>query len=208
MYQKPFTLEQVLGSPLVNDPIRLLSICAPNEGAAAVIVCSETVARKVARQPIEVAACIHKIGLYGHFSVPIYSVSASLANPHVTQLTSREAYEVAGVGPKDLDVVELQDTDAFCEIEAYEHLGLCPMGEGGRMIDDGSVDIGGEIPVNTSGGLISKGEPVGASHLGQIHEIVSQLRGAAGARQVADAKVGMAHVLGAGGNCAVTILKR
>lgn len=207
MYQKPFTLEQVLGSPLVNDPINLLSICAPNEGAAAIVVCSEAVARKCSSQPIEIAGCIHKVALYTHFSVPIYSLSARVQNPHVTQLTSREAYEMAGLGPEDMDVIELQDTDAFCEIEAYEHLGLCPMGEGGRLIDEGVVEIGGKIPVNTSGGLISKGEPVGASHVGQIFEIVSQLRGAAGARQVEGAKTGMAHVLGAGGNCAVTILK-
>ena len=126
----------------------------------------------------------------------------------MTTLTANAAYEAAGVGPKDLDVLELQDTEAFCEIEAYEELGLCQEGEGGRLIDEGVTEMGGKIPVNASGGLISKGEPVGASHLGQIAELVWQLRGEAGPRQIADAKVALAHVLGAGGNCAVTILKR
>jgi acetyl-CoA acetyltransferase len=208
MYQKAFSLEQVLNSPLVNDPINLLSICAPNEGAAAAVICSEEVAHKHSTQPIQIAGCIHKVALYTHFSVPLYTVSSRIENPHITQLTANAAYEMAGIGVGDIDVIELQDTDAFCEIEAYEHLGLCARGDGGKLIDDGVVEIGGKIPVNTSGGLISKGEPVGASHLGQIVEIVSQLRGNAGARQVAGAKVGLAHVLGAGGNCAVTILKR
>jgi acetyl-CoA acetyltransferase len=102
----------------------------------------------------------------------------------------------------------VQDTDAFCEIEICEELGLCGVGEGGKLVDEGRTEIGGDIPVNMSGGLISKGEPVGASHLGQIVEIVSQLRGQSGPRQVPGAKVGLAHVLGAGGNCAVTILQR
>jgi acetyl-CoA C-acetyltransferase len=207
MYRKEFTLEQVLASPLVNDPIHLLAVCAPNEGAAAVVVCSKEWAAKSANKPVQIAASVHRIGRYGHFSVPIYSISARQENTHVSEWTANLAYDMAGIEPQDLDVVELQDTDAFCEIEAYEHLGLCPAGEGGRLIDSGDVDIGGRIPVNTSGGLISKGEPVGASHIGQVWEIVTQLRGQAGARQVEGARLGLAHVLGAGGNCAVTVLK-
>jgi acetyl-CoA acetyltransferase len=102
----------------------------------------------------------------------------------------------------------VQDTDAFCEIELYEELGLCAIGEGGRLINSGEVEIGGRRPVNMSGGLISKGEPVGASHLGQVVELVEQLRGTCGVRQVEGARVALAHVLGAGGNCAITILQR
>jgi acetyl-CoA acetyltransferase len=101
----------------------------------------------------------------------------------------------------------VQDTDAFCEIEALEQLGVCAVGEGGRLAEAGVTAIGGKTPVNMSGGLISKGEPVGASHLGQVVELVNQLRGEAGPRQVEGARVALAHVLGAGGNCAVTILK-
>jgi acetyl-CoA C-acetyltransferase len=134
-------------------------------------------------------------------------MSAVVNNPGPTQVTAARAYERAGIGPKEIDCFEVQDTDAFCEIEVYEHLGLCPAGEGGRLIDDGAVDLGNSMPVNMSGGLISKGEPIGASHLGQVVEICWQLRGEAGKRQVLNAKVGLAHVLGAGGNCAITILK-
>jgi acetyl-CoA acetyltransferase len=135
-------------------------------------------------------------------------MSALAGNPGPTKVTATQAYERAGIGPEGIDCFEVQDTDAFCEIEAYEDLGLCASGEGGSLLDEGKTEIGGTMPVNMSGGLISKGEPVGASHLGQIVEIVSQLRGTAGPRQVLDAKVGLAHVLGAGGNCAVTILQR
>lgn len=208
MYRKQFTLDEILNSRMVNDPTRLLMICAPNEGAAAIVLCASDMARKYSTMPIAVAACVHKVALYTHFSTPLYSVSAKVTNPHVTTLTSDDAYRIAGCGPEDIDVAEVQDTDAFCELEAWEHLRFCGKGEGGKAIDEGMVEIGNRIPVNTSGGLISKGEPVGASHLGQIYHLVQQLRGQLGPTQVEDAKVGLAHVLGAGGNCAVTILKR
>jgi acetyl-CoA C-acetyltransferase len=104
--------------------------------------------------------------------------------------------------------MEVQDTDAFCELQIYEGLGLCKEGEAGKLIDDGVTNRNGKIPVNVSGGLISKGEPVGASHIGQVAEIVYHLRDQAGPRQIPNAKLGLAQVLGARGNCAVTILKR
>jgi len=209
MYQKEFGLEEVLNSRIVNDPIRLLMVCAPNEGAAAVVLCSKDIVRRYTTKPIDIAASVHKTALYnGDWRVPAISMGVKISNPHITGLTAKEAYEVAGVGPEDLDVAEVQDTDAFSELETYEHLGLCKRGEGGMLIDKGVVGIGGKIPVNTSGGLICKGEPVGASHLGQIYHIVQQLRGELGPMQVPNAKVGLAHVLGAGGNCAITILKR
>lgn len=209
MYQKEFTLDEILNSPLVCDPIRLLEICAPNEGAAAVILTTKEKARQLGRKTVTIAACVHTITLYsGDFRVPLDSMSAKIQNPGPTEVAAKKAYEIAGIGPEDIDLFEVQDTDCFCEIEIYEHLGLCPVGEGGRLVDEGVTDFGGKYPVNVSGGLVSKGEPVGASHLGQIAEIVWQLRDEAGKRQVKGAKVGLAHVLGAGGNCAVTILKR
>ena len=208
MYQKAFTLDEILDSPLVCDPIRLLEICAPNEGAAAVILCTKEKARQFSRKPLTIAACVHTITLYSaDFRVPLDSMSATISNPGPTEETSKKAYKVAGIGPEDINLFEVQDTDAFCEIEIYEQLGLCPVGDAGRLIDEGVTDIGGKSPVNVSGGLISKGEPIGASHLGQVVEIVWQLRNEAGKRQVQGARVGLAHVLGAGGNCAVTILK-
>jgi acetyl-CoA C-acetyltransferase len=209
MYRKEFTLEEIMSSPFVCDPIRRLEICAPNDGAAAIVVASAERARRLGAHGIKIAACTHTIARFSaDFRCPADSMSATAHNDGPTEVTARQAYERAGLGAEQIDCFEVQDTDAFCEIEIYEELGLCALGEGGKLVADGATEIGGDKPVNMSGGLISKGEPVGASHLGQVYEIVSQLRGSCGARQVANAKVGLAHVLGAGGNCAVTILQR
>jgi acetyl-CoA C-acetyltransferase len=209
MYRKAMSIEEIMQSPLVCDPIRRLEICAPNDGAAAVVVASAAQARRLGGRPIKIAACTHSIARYSaDFRCPADSMSAIARNPGPTEVTSAQAYKRAGVGPGDVDCFEVQDTDAFCELEIYEDIGLCARGEAGPLVASGRTAIGGDIPVNMSGGLISKGEPVGASHLGQVHEIVSQLRGASGPRQVNGAKTGLAHVLGAGGNCAVTILQR
>jgi acetyl-CoA C-acetyltransferase len=210
MYRKAFSLEEILSSPLVCDPIRRLEICAPNDGAAAVVVASKRYAERLGgSRQIQIAASCHTIARYSaDFRCPADSMSATANNEGPTEVTAAKAYAQAGLGPSDVDCFEVQDTDAFCEIEIYEQLGMCPLGDAGRLIDEGATEIGGRFPVNMSGGLISKGEPVGASHLGQIVEIVSQLRGDCGPRQVEGAKVGLAHVLGAGGNCAVTILQR
>jgi acetyl-CoA C-acetyltransferase len=208
MYQKAFTMAEILNSQLVCDPIRLLEICAPNEGAAAVVLCTSKTARKYTSKPVTVAACVHTITQYSaDFRVPLDSLSANIVNPGPTNVTGRKAYEKAGMGPQDMNMFEVQDTDTFCELEIYEDLGLCPVGECGRLIDEGITEKTGKSPVNVSGGLVSKGEPVGASHLGQVVEIAWQLRGEAGKRQIPNAKAGLAHVLGAGGNCAVSILK-
>lgn len=209
MYRKAFTVEEILNSTLVCDPIRLYEICAPNEGAAAVILCSEKRARQLGGQPVQVAAAEHTIALYSSdLRLPVDAMSARMTNPGPTETTAHKAYQRSGLGPEDVDCFEVQDTDAFCEIEIYEDLGLCPRGEGGRLVDESATEITGRKPVNMSGGLISKGEPIGASHLGQVVELVWQLRGQAGHRQISNAQVGLAHVLGGGGNCAVTILKK
>ena len=209
MYRKAFSLEEIMASPYVCDPIRRLEICAPNDGAAAVVVASAARARQLGGQPIRIAACTHTVARFSaDFRCPADSMSATANNLGPTEVTVAQAYERAQLGVGDVDCFEVQDTDAFCEIEIYEELGLCARGEGGRLAADGHTEIGGRTPVNMSGGLISKGEPVGASHLGQVYEIVSQLRGTSGPRQVEGARVGLAHVLGAGGNCAVTILQR
>jgi acetyl-CoA acetyltransferase len=211
MYRNAFSLDDILNSRLVCDPIRLLEICAPNDGAAAVVIASKERARQLGMtgRAIRIAACCHSIARYSaDFRSPADSMSATANNRGPTEVTAALAFEQAGIGVEDIDCFEVQDTDAFCEIEAYEHLGLCAPGEGGRLIDEGITEMGGKSPVNMSGGLISKGEPIGASHLGQVVEIVSQLRGDTGMRQVHGAKVGLAHVLGTGGHCAVTILQR
>jgi acetyl-CoA acetyltransferase len=123
----------------------------------------------------------------------------------VTRLAAARAYEMAGVGPEDLDLVELHDCFATAEILHYENLGLCSDGEGGRMISSGETALGGRIPVNVSGGLLSKGHPIGATGVANMIEIVDQLRGEVGARQVSGARIGMTHVLGFGGSSAAGV---
>jgi acetyl-CoA C-acetyltransferase len=208
MYRKVMSHEEIANSPLVNDPLRLLMLCAPNEGGAAVILASEGIAKRLTRKLIRLAAVVLKSPLYGTAEVPFISVSARVEAPSVTKTAAEEAYRLAGIGPDDLDLVELQDTDSAAEIIYSEELGLCERGEGTKLLDEGATEINGRLPINPSGGLLSKGEPLGASALAQVVEIVRQLRGDAGARQVRDARVGMTHVYGALGNCAVSLLQR
>jgi len=212
MYQKALSAEEILNSPIVCYPLRLLMFCAPNEGAAAAILCSRDVAGKYTGKPVTVAAVHTGVARYGTSQsasgIGDIGLSTRIQNTEITVALSRQAYETASLGPEDLSLVELQDTDSASEIIFYEELGLCPPGEGGRLIDEGRTERDGDIPVSVSGGLLSKGEPTGASALGQIFEVTLQLRGDAGPRQIPGARVGLCHVTGAGGNAAVTILKR
>ncbi len=209
MYQKKFTLEEILNSPVVCWPTRLLEICAPNEGAAAVILCAAEKAAQFTTKPVYVAASVHKLAMYSaDLRAPVVQMSARVKNDNPTIVASRKAYELAGIGPEDVDCAEVQDTDAFMELTHYEELGFCPEGEAGQLLDSGATELGGKIPVNLSGGLISKGEPVGASHLGQLVFQVWQLREQLGAMQIKGAKVALAQVTGAMGHTAVTILKK
>ena len=158
MYQKAFTIEEILGSALVCDPIHLLEICAPNEGAAAGVLCFLKNAARYTAHPITIAASVPVNAYYSaDFRAPLDSLSAKTSSPGPTEVAGKQAYEQAGIGPAEVNCFEVQDTDAFCEIEIYEQLGLCPFGEGGRLIDEGVTEIGGKYPVNMSGGLISKG---------------------------------------------------
>ncbi len=206
-FQTPMSVEQIMASTMVTDPLRLYMLCSPVDGAGAAIVCNEKIAHRYSSQPVELAACIHAVSRF-----PLLNASSFCAtptgNPSVFASTSQAAYEHAGIGPENIDVVEVQDNDAFSEIEYYEELGFCAKGEGGRLVDEGATEIGGRLPVNTSGGLQARGEPLGASHYGQIYEIVKQIRGQAGPRQVANARVGLAQVFGAWGHCGVTLMKR
>lgn len=207
MYRRPLGVDEVLGSRPVVDPLRLLMLCTPNEGAAAVVL------RRRVPRPGDVTLRGHglRTALRGQAvgeHMPTSSPVGAEPVASVTRLAAADAYRRAGLGPDDLDVVELQDTDSGTEIISTEELGLCETGGGGALVESGATRIGGRQPVNPSGGLLSKGEPVGASGLGQVHEIVTQLRGRAGDRQVAGARTGLAHALGAGGNCSVLILGR
>jgi acetyl-CoA acetyltransferase len=206
MYRKAIGLEAVLASPLVCEPLRLLMLCAPNEGAAAVVLA----ATPAGSPPIRVAAAAlrsHHAGSVLGEHTPMSGL-ADDAVPTPTEMAARDAYEEAGLGPADLDVVELQDTDSGREILSAEELGLCPRGGGGQWVRAGGGKMTSSLPVNPSGGLLSKGEPLGASALGQIVELTWQLRGTAGPRQVPDATVALGHTVGRGANACVIVLTR
>ncbi|MGD9763547.1 MAG: thiolase family protein [Candidatus Binatia bacterium] len=181
-YRNLCTVEEVLAAPLIVDPLTRL-MCSPiGDGAAAVIVTSAERARQLGRTPIWIKASVMGSGS-----------ERAEGDPGIDERVARRAYEQAGVGPQDIDVVELHDGAATAELLAYEKLGLCGVGEAGRLISDGETALGGRIPVNPSGGLISRGHPVGATGVAQVCELTWQLRGEAEQRQVADARVGLAH---------------
>jgi len=187
-FQKKFTLEEVLKSPMIADPLTLFSCCPNSDGAAALILCSKEKARKLNGRAIRIAASVLATGTYEN--------QRDITNWEVEIRAAQQAYKMASLGPEDLDVVEVHDAFTICEILHYEGLGLCPLGEGGRLIEERATELGGSIPVNPSGGLLSKGHPVGASGVAQVVEIVWHLRGQAGERQVEGAKVGLADMMG------------
>jgi acetyl-CoA acetyltransferase len=207
MFRKEVTAEEVLASRLVCDPLHLFMLCSPNEGAAAVVLRKAT---GVDPNRVTLASAVLRSHLPGSVlgeATPLAGIDDSGITPPST-LAARDAYAEAGIGPDDVDVVECQDTDAARELLAWEELGLCAPGEQRAILDAGDAALGGRRPVNPSGGLLSKGEPLGASGLGQVVELVEQLRGTAGARQVEGARVGLAHTVGRGANASVTVLTR
>jgi len=203
MYRKAMSVTEILASPVVCDPLRLLMLCSPNEGAAAVVLTAAPSRVRVAAAALR----SHRAGSVLGEHTPMSGLAED-GVPAPTEMAARDAYEEAGIGPEDLDVVELQDTDSGREILSAEELGLCPRGGGGRWVRDGGGEMGSRRPVNPSGGLLSKGEPLGASALGQIVELTWQLRDAAGPRQVAGARVALAHTVGRGANACVVVLAR
>ncbi len=199
-HQRELTLEEVLGSRMISDPLTLYQCAPTGDGVAALVLCAEDVAKKYSSKP--------KVKMAGAALCSQVYVPDDPTSIHAfTIKASQEAYEMAGCGPEDLDVIELHDCFSIAEVCHYENLGLCPRGEGGRLIDEGATEIGGRIPVNTSGGLLSRGDPTGATGVGQVVEIVWQLRGEAGKRQVPGAKVGLTHNL-TGLVCSVQVLTR
>lgn len=212
LFQQEFTIEDVLNSPLVAYPLHLYNFCTPDDGAAAVIVCSREAAKKYnVPQPIVLAAATMQSPEY---PPPVlepssaYSVSVNKEPKPVVVLAGKKAYEMAGLGPEDVDVAEVQDTESAHELVHIEQLGFCKPGEAYQLLRKGDFDITGGIPINPSGGIQCKGEPPGASGLGQVCEITWQLRGQAGPRQVNKPKVGLCQVFGWDHISAVTILKR
>ena len=206
--QEPIGEEEILNSMMVNDPLTKFMFCSPSEGGVALVVCRADIAEKYNAKPVYIKGAVLKSRQYGSFEV----FAPSQALEHVggpTVDASKAAFELAGVGPEDIDVAQLQDTEAGAEIMHMSENGFCEDGEQERMLLNGETNIDGRLPVNTDGGCIANGEPIGASGLRQIHENVIQLRGQAGARQVPnDPKLGYTHVYGAPGISAVTILQR
>ena len=182
-FRDVLSIADVLAAPMIAEPLTR-PMCSPiGDGAAAVVIMSEKKAREAGiRNPVRVVASVLHSG-WDH----------GADEPGTVEVCAHEAYEEAGVGPNDLSVIECHDASAPAELFAYESLGLCAKGEGGKLVDSGATRLGGRLPVNTSGGLLRKGHPVGATGIAQIVELTEQLQGRSGARQVNNAKVALAH---------------
>ncbi len=203
--QRETTLERALASPMIAYPLTLFDCCPISDGASAVIVCKADLAKKYTDTPVYVAGhggSTDRLSVFQRDDVT--SINSSV-------VAAKRAYKMASVKPEDIDVAEVHDCFTIAEIIAYEDLGFCPKGKGGKLLEEGQTEIGGKIPVNPSGGLKSKGHPVGATGTGQIYEIVNQLRGSVEKknRQVSGAEIGLTHNTGgSGGTTVVHILKR
>jgi len=214
MFRNLISVEDVLESKMVAYPLHLYNFCSPNDGAAATIVCNEKAAQRLGiRKTIKIASTVMQTAQYPPAVLePANQYSVDISNgvgTPVVSLAAAKAYEAAGIGPQDIDVCEVQDTDSSHELVHIEQLGLCAEGEAYKLLREGVFDITGRLPVNPSGGIQCKGEPPGASGLGQICEIVWQMRGEAGARQISQAaRTGLCQVFGWNHVAAVTILQK
>lgn len=205
-FKNPVTLEEVRASRMIAEPLRLLECSPVSDGAAAVLLTSARAARALgARRPIRLAASALLSGTYD-------PGLTDMAFEPLTWRTAQAAYERAGIGPEDVDFAEVHDCFSAAEVLRVEGLGLVPRGEYPRFVEAGNADIGGKLPINPSGGLLGKGHPLGATGVAQVVELVRQLRGEAGPRQIAGARVGLAHCRGGkaagieGAACTVNVL--
>jgi acetyl-CoA acyltransferase len=204
-YKKECTVEEVLNSRMIADPLTVLSCNPLGDGAAAAVLASAKVAAKFTTRPIWVAASALTSGSY--------DLQREISRNQLEEVAGKQAFEMAGIGPQDLDLAEVHDCFTIAEFMRVEGLGLVPEGEYGKWLDEGWSEIGGKLAVNPSGGLLAKGHPVGATGVAQVAEVVWHLRGEAGERQVQGAKAGLAHCSGGGvasdtPACCVHILKR
>jgi acetyl-CoA acetyltransferase len=203
-----FSYEQIAESDMVCDPLRKYMFCSPGEGGCAMILCRADKAAKYTSKPVLLKAVSVKTRQFGSFEVFSQDLALDRGSAPSVQ-ASQAAFEMAGIGPEDIDVAQLQDTESGAEIMHMAENGFCKDGEQEQWLKEGRTEIGGQLPVNTDGGCMANGEPVGASGLRQVYEIALQLRGEAGARQVPnDPRTGYTHVYGAPGLSGVTILSR
>ena len=199
-YKDPLTVDDVMNSRQIAGSLNLLMCCPTGAGAAAAILCSEEVAKAATSEPIHVVASA--------LQSERDSADSLAAVTEINQRTANLAYDMAGIKPDDIDMIELHDCFSIAEIIHYENLGLCDRGEGGKFIEEGMPKLEGKVAVNPSGGLLSKGHPLGATGVAQVFEMVTQLRGKAEARQVKDAKIGLTHCQGFGGAVGVHIFTK
>ena len=206
-FQDEYTLEQIQSAPMVYEPLTRLQCCPTSDGAGAAILASEDFVRKhgLAGKAVEIAGMAMTTDFPSSFEE---KSSIKLVGSDMTRKAAQRVYEQSGVGPEQLDVVELHDCFSCNELITYEALGLCPEGKAGDFVDSGAQSYGGQVVVNPSGGLISKGHPLGATGLAQCAELNWQLRGEAGKRQVKDAKLALQHNLGLGGAAVVTVYRK
>jgi acetyl-CoA acyltransferase len=204
-YQKEFSLEEVMSAEVISYPNTLPMCCPTGDGAAAVVLVSDaklkTLDPDVRRRAVKISASVMTSDPWteGGQSQPDVNT--------LTRLAADQAYEIAGIGPEDLDLVELHDCFATAELIHYDNLRLCAPGGAGEFIDSGAPMRDGKTPVNVSGGLLSKGHPIGATGIANLYEVATHLRGEAGARQIDGAKVGLTHVIGLASACAVHVLE-
>jgi acetyl-CoA acetyltransferase len=201
-----FTADQIMASRVINPPLTQYMLCSPAEGAAAVVLTTKEHARDLANRPVTLSAASMRTRPFGSFEVfASWLPPGADASPSVE--AARTAFARAGVSPTDVQVAQLQDTDSGAEIIHMAETGLCEHGEQHALLAAGETTVTGRLPVNTDGGCLANGEPVGASGLRQVHEVVRQLRGDAGERQVPGGpRVGFTHVYGAPGISACTVL--
>jgi acetyl-CoA acetyltransferase len=203
MYQKETPLEMVMNAEMIAYPNTKLMCSVNVDGAASAVLASEKKARELGMgRAVKVAASVLTSDPFTDRDLVMPDVNTC------TRRAAKQAYEAAGVGPDDIDLVELHDCFATAEILHYENLSLCGDGEAGKLIDEGITWHGGRCPVNVSGGLLSKGHPLGATGVANIYEVSTHLRGEAGARQVEGAKLGLTHVIGLGSACGIHILEK
>ena len=206
--RKALTEDEILQSPMLSYPLTQYMFCNPGEGGVALVLCRADMAHKYTKTPVFLNASVIRSRRFGSFEVSAPSLALEQGDGP-TMDASKAAFEMAGVGPEDIDVAQLQDTETGAEIMHMAENGFCEHGEQEAMLANGDTEIGGRFPVNTDGGCLANGEPIGASGLRQVYENVLQLRGDAGERQVPDdPKVAYTHVYGAPGISGVTILSK
>jgi acetyl-CoA acetyltransferase len=206
--REPVSLDDIMNAPMVSDPYTKYMFCSPAEGGVALILASEKKARELGKPLIRLKAATMRTRPPGSFEVFAPSIDIERGGS-ATKIASAAAFAAAGIGPQDIDVAQLQDTEAGAEIMHMAENGFCKDGDQEDWIAQGHTEIGGKLPVNTDGGCIACGEPIGASGLRQVYENVVQLRGAGGGRQVpGNPKTAYSHVYGAPGVSAVTVLER